>query len=384
MPKIGIRTRFTIILTLIFIVTIIAAWAIFSRVLQQQAEDEVRYQATVLVGMLNAVRSYTSTEVRPLLAPALETQDEFIPQTVPAFSAREVFENFRTSNEYVHFLYKEATLNPTNPRDLADATEVEWVNQFRADSTLKELSGFVEREGQQVFYTARPLAIGAESCLVCHSTPENAPASLIATYGSEHGFGWNLNEIVAAQTIYIPAADVFARAQRSLTLVMGILVVIFAVVIVVTNAGLRRAVVSPVVQIARLAQLIGSDKLTPQAPELERVETIAKRSDELGHTARIIQRMAQEIYERERKLKLTIESLRIQVDREKANAEVSQITDTDYFQSLQKQVGQMRRRETPPSDPTPPPADAPKPTPPFTADAAKPIKPLPPDRENKS
>jgi hypothetical protein len=347
-------------------------------VLQQQAEDEVRYQASVLVGMLNAVRSYTSNEVRPLLAPALETQDEFIPQTVPAFSAREVFENFRSANEYIHFLYKEATLNPTNLRDLADPAEAALVNQFRADPSLKELSGFMEREGQQVFYTARPLAIGAESCLACHSTPENAPASLIATYGSEHGFGWQLNEIVAAQTIYVPAADVFARAQRSLTLVMGILVVIFAVVIIVTNAGLRRAVVSPVVQIARLAQLISGDKLTPDAPEVARVEQIAKRTDELGYTAKIIQRMAQEIYERERKLKLTIESLRIQVDKEKEKLEVSQITDTDYFQSLQKQVSQIRKRADASSD---------KATPPFTetpdTTQPAPTTPEPSDNETK-
>ncbi len=344
MPQIGIRTRFTAILSLIFIVTIIATWLIFSRVVQQQAEDEVRYQATVLVGMLNAVRNYTSTEVRPLLAPDLETQADFIPQTVPAFSAREVFENFRSANEYIHFLYKEATLNPTNLRDLADASEVQLVNRFRDDSTLKELSGFMDRDGQQVFYTARPLAISAESCLACHSTPANAPASLISTYGSEHGFGWNLNEIVAAQTIYVPAADVFARAQRSLTLVMGVLVVIFAVVIIVTDAGLRRVVVRPVVQIARLAQLIGGDTLTPQSPELAHVESLAKRSDEFGHTAKVIQRMAKEIRDREQKLRQQIESLRIQIDTEKQAQQVNEITDSDFFHNLQKRAGTIRKR----------------------------------------
>ncbi len=344
MPQMGIRTRFTIILSLIFIVTIFVAWAVFSQVLQQQAEDEISYQASVLVEMLNAVRTYTNTQVKPLLAAALETEPEFIPQTVPAFSAREVFESFRSTNEYVHFMYKEATLNPTNPRDLANDYEREIVNRFRADPSLQELSGFTVVDGQQLFYTARPLAITAESCLTCHTTPETAPASLVRSYGSEHGFGWKLGEIIAAQTIYVPAADVFARAQQSLTVVMGILIAIFAVVIIVTNAGLRRAVVRPVVQIARLAQLIGSDQLTPDAPELARVESLAKRSDEFGHTAKIIQRMAQEIYERERKLKLTIESLRIQIDTEKQSQEVNEITDSDFFQNLQKRAGTIRKR----------------------------------------
>ena len=32
MPKLGIRTRFTLILSVIFIVAIVVAWAVFSRV----------------------------------------------------------------------------------------------------------------------------------------------------------------------------------------------------------------------------------------------------------------------------------------------------------------------------------------------------------------
>ncbi|MEO8395996.1 MAG: DUF3365 domain-containing protein, partial [Chloroflexota bacterium] len=195
-----------------------------------------------------------------------------------------------------------------------------------------------------VFYIAHPLKIASENCLSCHSTPDKAPASLIATYGSEHGFGWHLNDIISAQTIYVPAADIFSRAQRSLTLVMGVLIAIFAVVIIVTDVGLRAAVVRPVVQIGRLAHLIGDNKLTPEASELQRINKISARSDELGHTARIIQRMAKEIYEREQRLKLTIESLRIQVDREKQTKEVREITESDYFQTLQKQAQNIRQR----------------------------------------
>jgi hypothetical protein len=344
MPQVGIRTRFTLILTLIFVVTIIAAWVIFSRVVQQQAEDEITYQASVLIAMLNSVRTYTNTEVNPLLAPSNAIGNEFIAQSVPAFSAREVFENFRKNEMYANFLYKEATLNPTNLRDLADDDEAQLLKNFQSNPALIEQSGFMTLDGQQVFYIAHPLKITSENCLSCHSDPQNAPISLISTYGSEHGFGWHLNDIISAQTIYVPAADIFTRAQRSLTLVMGILIVIFAVVIIVTDIGLRRAVVRPVVHIARLAQLIGLGKLTPEAIELQPVNKIANRGDELGHTARAIQRMAKEIYEREQKLKLTIQSLRIQIDTDKQTKEVKEITETDYFQSLQKQAQVIRER----------------------------------------
>lgn len=344
MRNIGIRTRFTLILTVIFVVAIIASWFIFSRVLLHTVEVQITDKATVLMAMLNSVRTYTSQHINPMLQDELQTEAEFIPESVPAFSARQAFENLRSRDEYSDFSYKEAAFNPTQPLDLADSFEAQLLTTFRSDPNVKELSGFTMRDGQQVYYNSRPLIVSAESCLTCHSTPDAAPASLINTYGSEHGFGWQLGEVIAAQTLYVPAQEVFNQSQQLLNLVMGVIVVIFAVVIVVSNAGLRRAVVRPAVQIAHLAQLIGSDKLTSDAPELAQVERIAKRTDEFGHTARIIQRMVKEIQERENKLKEQIKTLRIQIDSEKQEQQVHEITDSDYFMNLQQRVHQMRKR----------------------------------------
>ena len=346
MPNIGIRTRFTLILSLIFVVALIAAWLIFSRVLLNRAEAQITDKAAVLMDMLSSVRTYTSEHVNPLLQDELVSEEQFISESVPAFSARQSFENLRSRAAYADFSYKEAAFNPTQPLDFADEFESELLNTFRSDSSVQELSGFTQREGLQVFYIARPLQVSSESCLRCHSTPDAAPASLIRTYGSEHGFGWQLNEVIAAQTIYIPAQEVFDQAYQALTVVMGIIVLIFAVVIVVTNAGLRRAVVRPAVQIAHLAQMIGSNTLRHDAPEMAHVNAIALRRDEFGHTARVIQRMAKEIYEREEKLKEQIRSLRIQIDTEKQAQQVSEITDTDYFHHLQARVNQIRTRDT--------------------------------------
>lgn len=354
MRSIGIRTRFTLILSLIFAVALIAAWLIFSRVLLDRAESHITDKAAVLMAMLTSVRMYTSEHINPMLQDELLTEEEFISESVPAYSARRAFENFRQRPEYGGFLYKEAALNPTQPLDTADAFEAEMLNVFRSDPSVTELSGFTMRDGAQVYYILRPLKVGSESCLRCHSTPEAAPASLIRTYGTEHGFGWQLNDVIAAQTIYIPAQEVFDQAYQALTVVMGIIVLIFAVVIVVTNAGLRRAVVSPAVQIARVAQMIGNNTLTHDAPEMQKVNAVAQRTDEFGHTARVIQRMAKEIAEREQKLKEQIQSLRIQIDRDKQKQAVSEITDTDYFQNLQSKVHQIRHRDTevkPPDEP---------------------------------
>lgn len=344
MPNVGIRTRFTLILTAIFLAAFVASWAVFTPQLQHHAEEEIAYRAQLLMDTLNAVRTYTSQHINPLLAERLQTEDQFISQSVPAFSAATVFENLQGKDGYQSFSYKEAAPNPTNPRDLADDFEAQLVSTFRSNADIRELSGWTMRNDEMVFYIAHPMAITSESCLACHSTPDAAPASLINTYGSSGGFGWQMGEIIAAQTVYLPASDVFEQAQNSVTLVMGTIVAIFLVIIVMTNIGLRRAVIRPIVQIAHLAQMIGSESMSDAAPELDTIETIAKRTDEFGHTAKVIQRMAKEIYAREQSLKQTIQSLRIQIDKEKESQEVQQITESDYFQNLQQRVREIRER----------------------------------------
>jgi hypothetical protein len=203
LKNLKLTAKFSLMLVVVFIGGIIISGAALSKVLEQRAEREVSSQAAILIKAMNAVRTYTNERVNPLLAPKLETEPVFIPETVPAYSATEVFENLRKNEEYRNFFYKEATLNPTNLRDKADAFEAKIVERFRNESNTKEISGFRNLPGGEVFYIARPLAITKESCLRCHSTPEAAPKSQIATYGSEWGFGWKLNEIVAAQVISV-------------------------------------------------------------------------------------------------------------------------------------------------------------------------------------
>ena len=337
-------TKFTIILVAVLIGGIVVSGLMLFEVLTRRAENEVAERGEVLIGTMNSVRNYTSTQVNPLLAERLEIEEEFISQSVPAFSAREVFESLRGNDDFAQFLYKEATLNPTNPRDRADDFETDLVNRFRDDPDLEEITGFRDFMGQEVFYIARPLAIGSENCLRCHSDPELAPASLINTYGSEGGFGWELGEIVAAQMIYVPAEEVFNTARLSLTLVMIIFVVIFTIVILLINFLLRRNVISPVGNIAAVAEKVTAGSITDAELKSERLHSIVDRGDELGQLSRIFEKMAHEVITREQKLREQVAQLRIEVDEAKRTSEVKRIVETEYFQDLQQRAKEMRKR----------------------------------------
>jgi methyl-accepting chemotaxis protein len=334
--------KLTIALSLVFLLGIIASWAVLSRVIEQRAEAEVTARGLVLIETMNSVRHYTSTRINPLLQSELAASETFIGETVPAFSAREVFETLRSNPTYANYRYKEAADNPTNLRDLADPFESELLARFQSDPTLREQSGFTNRDGEQLFFSARPLIVSSESCLACHADPADAPASLIATYGSDNGFGWQVGQPIAAQIIYVPASEVIGSAQLWLNVVMVVVIGVFALVVLVLNYLVRRLVVSPVAAIADMAQNISAGDWTPAESELAAVERVAARSDELGHTARVFERMAKEVYERERRLKEQVRQLVIQVDEHKRESQVREITETDYFQDLQKKAKSLR------------------------------------------
>ncbi|HZG37774.1 MAG TPA: DUF3365 domain-containing protein [Nodosilinea sp.] len=244
--------KFTLLLLLVFLGGIIASSLALSSVLNRSAQAQLTTNALMLMETMNSVRDYTTNQVNPELVDRLE--NEFLPETVPAYSAREVFETFRGNPIYADFFYKEATLNPTNLRDKADGFEAELVAQFKQQSTAQETSGFRQSPAGDLYYIARPIKITKPSCLECHSTPAAAPASMIDRYGASNGFGWQLDDIVGAQMISVPAAKVLKSARQSLVLILGIFVIAFSLAIVMVNLWLKRYVVRPLNRMALAAE----------------------------------------------------------------------------------------------------------------------------------
>ena len=76
--------------------------------------------------------------------------------------------------------------------------------------------------------------------------------------------------------------------------------------------------------------------------EPESLDGVASRDDALGHLARVFQRMAREVVERERRLKAQVQQLRIEIDETRAARQVAEITDTDYFRDLQAKASKLR------------------------------------------
>lgn len=277
-----LRLKLNLLLAAILLFLSIAMGLILSSVLQNYAEQVIVDQASLLMATMNSIRNYTSTQINPELSARLETEEIFLPQTVPAYSAREVFEHLRSEEQYNQFFYKEATLNPTNVRDRADQFETEIVQSFK-NSSIKQQQGFRSIPGGEIFYIARPLKIEKESCLRCHSVPSAAPASLVASYGSDNGFGWKLNEIVGAQIISVPSSQVLAAAQKLRYLVLGKVLIFLLLASILLNLFLKLTVTDPLKKMSHASKELSTGNME--------IEFEQKTNDEIGILAASLNRL---------------------------------------------------------------------------------------------
>ena len=291
-----------------------------------------------MMQMVNSVRSYTNDRITPLLTAKTEPQTQLIPETIPSFAARQVFETLRQNPKYQDLVYKGAMLNPTNMDDKADRFEAKLIERFQEDRRVKTFSGFRVAAGTQLFYSAQPLLITNQS----HSTPDATP-NHVEQYGTQ-------NEIIGTQIIYIPASEVFESAHQALLLFICIFVLLFAMVILLINHLLKRRVIQPLKTMAQLADQISlGSVLELQALEHRKLERVARRTDELGQLGRVFQKMVQEISVREQQLSEQMQQLRVEIDQTKRLHQFAEIAETDYFQKLQQTAKEIRDQWTEPT-----------------------------------
>ncbi|MFI5181693.1 MAG: DUF3365 domain-containing protein [Thermoanaerobaculia bacterium] len=272
--------KFNVILVLVFALALVPAGTLANDLLEKSARTQVIQSARIMMQTALATRTYTNKQIKPLLAPRLA--EEFLPQSVPAYSATEIFNYLRESHP--EYTYKEATLNPTNPRDRTVDWEADVVNAFRADEKLHEIIG--EREGPlgRSLYLARPIQITDAGCLSCHTAPDQTPAAVVKAYGTSGGYGWKLNEIIGAQIVSVPTAVPLAMARGAFRTLLATLVGVFAVTLLILNVLLSVVVIRPLKRLAEMADRVSTG-------DFEAPDVVVKGRDEVAVLAGSFSRM---------------------------------------------------------------------------------------------
>ncbi|MFI5445646.1 DUF3365 domain-containing protein [Polaromonas sp. UC242_47] len=250
----GLRLKFNLVLIVVFLAGFAAVGFVSRELLQENAREEVLRNARLMMDTALSVRSYTVEQVKPHLDKELE--DLFLPQSVPAYAATETLNQLQ--KKYRDYGYKEATLNPTNPRNRATDWEADIVQQFRHNAESKELVS--ERVGGtgRTLYIAKPIQISNAACLQCHSVPAAAPASMLRIYGDANGFGWKHNEIIGAQVVTVPMDIPILNADRAFKTFMASLAGVFAVVFIALNLMLSWLIVRPIRRMSQAADKVST------------------------------------------------------------------------------------------------------------------------------
>jgi protein-histidine pros-kinase len=280
----GLRLKFNLALLFVFALGFAVSGYLSYNLLHKNAREEVLRNAGVMMEAALSMRQYTVSQVRDKL---VQKEDEFLPQTVPAFAATEMMNQLR--KKYPDYAYKEAALNPTNPRDRAVAWEADVVNQFRNEAGRLEISGTrVTPEGVSL-YLARPFQIKDPACLSCHTTPEMAPVAMVKRYGSDNGFGWQLNEVIGAQMVSVPMSLPIRNANRAFQTFMASLGGVFAALFIILNLMLYILIVRPVRRVVAAADRLSIGRTSSADREIPELPESGK--DELAVLARSFNRM---------------------------------------------------------------------------------------------
>jgi HAMP domain-containing protein len=275
----NLMVRINLVLALAFVLAALAVGWACSAMLQENAKQETLREAGLMMDSALSMRAYTSTEIVPLLNTQL--QKEFLPQSVPSYAATQSF--LHLHEKHPEYAYKEATLNPTNLQDRAMDWESDLIQQFRNDGHRTEIVGERDTPTGRSLYLARPIRVEA-GCLVCHSLPAAAPATLRERYGSDNGFGWQVHEIIGAQVVSVPLATATTNASRIFRSVMSSITAILVVTLLIVNVVLYLLIVRPVRRLAAIADEVSLGNMAAG-------EFPARGSTELSNLGRSFNRM---------------------------------------------------------------------------------------------
>ena len=242
-------------------------------ILQRFAREEVSRQASVLMQAALAMREYTIKEIKPLLA--IQNKRNFLPQSVPSYAATQNFQALREI--YPEYRYKEATLNPTNPRDRATDWEADLIQEFRQNADKNHITLVRDTPMGESLYYARPIRIKNQECLTCHGILEDAPKSMIELYGPANGFGWKMNEVVGSQIVSVPLSFPIKRANTTFKILISTTVAVFLSIYLTLIFFFKNLFFDRVITLTSVVEDVAPEKNVAYKTIVARVKDLLKK-----------------------------------------------------------------------------------------------------------
>lgn len=237
LPALPKNRQILFILLPVFIVAYVVLVAIYHEKTEAYAVSEAQKAALDALLSHKAVHRYVTETQRPeiyrLKDEGLLYKEYFSPKvmsfTFIARSVKELINKERVKIGLPPVYFKLAADNPRNPINQADAYESALLARMNRGE-VKEIREVVQQNGEPTLHVAVPIDRSSKSCLKCHGDPNDAPAELVAQYGSERGFHESPNSIRALISIRVPLAPSIQEANQITRLISLITFFIMAAI----------------------------------------------------------------------------------------------------------------------------------------------------------
>lgn len=326
-----------LILVIVLVIGCAGSFAIFviNGHLKKHAIEEARATAMVILDRNLAIHHYFSQQLKPSLFadyPTARHKDHFEPRWMSStYAVREIERSYQARSG-TRYSYKECAINARSPANEADDVESAFIRQLNKDPSLQEFADVREIDGELHYMVLRRGESMEQDCLLCHSTPEIAPAELVDRYGPSRSFFRTEGEVVSALSLRIPLDQAYQEIDH---LIVGLSLLFICLLL--TSLGIvtllnKRWIFDPLavlrrktIEIATSSKHLGEVVKEPEGTELtgliqafnimseklgeERAlleERIAARTEELQ---RINDRLQEEVDERKLAIARLNESL---------------------------------------------------------------------------
>jgi hypothetical protein len=278
----GIRARFVMVAGILAAVAMLVVGIASYRFSMGNAMAEAKEKGQIIFNYITSSNTYFNETQRPLIMELVEG-DRFYPELMSTFAiTRGIYEEFATI--LPDFRFKQATLNPLQPTNMADAEEAKIIEKFQQNQELTDQEGTLEKEGEELFFLAKPVRVTDKSCLLCHGDPYDAPKDQVEIYGEESGYNYKMGETVGAMVIYIPIQQALAGARSSAMTLFFIGAGCMLVALLGIWVFLDRGVVGPIVHLCNRAEDISVGKNLEEGIE-------ATTQDEIGALTKAVERL---------------------------------------------------------------------------------------------
>jgi len=318
------KAYLALVLGLLFVILSVIVVVLVNMTMRRLALTDAEHDARMLLDHNLAISSYFSQDLKPKLFERLgptSSKDYFEPVWMSStYAKRKIDGYFRHFNKSPYY-YKECAINARSPENEADDYEKAFLVDLQNSPRLTTKSAIRVLDGKPYFTLLRRGEAMEESCLRCHSSPEQAPGDLVRHYGPERSFHRKVQDVVQAISIRIPLSEGFSSATRFSYYLSGLLLLTFGGGFLFVWVGNKRLIISPMANIQEQALHIASEQEhlgeTIPEPKLRELRDLVvafnqmsvalrKTYDELEQ--RVLERTKELAMERER-LSVTLRSI---------------------------------------------------------------------------